>query len=372
MRRLTLLAATLLATLLASPIARAVDINEGQLAIHGDGAWSLQRTSNKNTLFDATPDGNYNTATFNLLLTVRPTTELALNAYLEFEPNHVGLEWLFVEWRVSDRLRIRAGRVKQPIGNSGELVYAGTTRPFYDLAASIYGPANIAATSYLGIGATGAFSSDEGWTLGYDLYAGALKLSELETYRALEVPPPPGLGDPVVEDRQQVKEIVGGRLSLTTPFELTLRLSGYGGRLQKDETRKVTYLVGGLSAQYRVSRLLLDGELFISDEVGIERSLGTSLTASWFFDDHWQVAARIEGYQCKVASIPVGSPLLRHRETALALNYWFTPTLVVKASVHRVVGNHFAFPGDATYQSLVTTPPAEQTNKLLVGVQFSF
>jgi hypothetical protein len=368
MRRLALLAATLL----ASPIARAVDINDGQLAIHGDGAWSLQKTSNKNTSFDATPDGNYNTATFNLLLTVRPTTELSLNAYLEFEPEHVGLEWLFVEWRLSDQLRIRAGRVKQPIGNSGELVYAGTTRPFYDLAASIYGPSNIAATNYLGVGATGAFGSDEGWTLGYDLYAGALKLSELETYRALEVPTPSNLDQPVVEDRQQVKEIVGGRLSLTAPFELTLRLSGYGGRLQKDEHRKVTFLVGGLSAQYRLGRLLLDGELFISDEVGIERSLGSSLTASWFFDDHWQVAARMEGYHSKVDSIQVGSPLLRHREAALALNYWFSPTLVVKGSVHQAAGNHFVFPGDATYQSLVSTPPAERTTRFLAGVQFSF
>jgi hypothetical protein len=368
MRRLALLAATLL----AAPTARAIDINDGQLAIHGDGAWSFQKTSNRNSYFDATPEGNYNTATFNLLLTVRPTSELSFNAYLEFEPEHVGLEWLFVEWRLSDRLRIRAGRVKQPIGNSGELVYAGTTRPFYDLAASIYGPANIAATNYLGLGATGTFSSESGWTLAYDAYAGALKLSELETYRALEVPPPLDLGQPVAEDRQQVREIVGGRLSLTTPFELTLRLSGYGGRLQKDEWREVTFLVGGISAQYQVGRLQLDGELFLSDEVGIERALGAALTASWSLDEHWQVAARVEGYQSKVKSITYGSPLLRHREGALALNYWFTPTLVAKASIHRVIGNHFVYPADSTDQTLVSSPPAERTTMFLAGVQFSF
>jgi hypothetical protein len=368
MRRLALLAATLL----AAPIAGAVDINDGQLAIHGDGAWSLQKTSNKNTSFDATPEGNYNTATFNLLLSVRPTTELSFNAYLEFEPDHVGLEWLFVEWRVSDRLRIRAGRVKQPIGNSGELVYAGTTRPFYDLAASIYGPANIAATNDLGLSATGSFSSDSGWTLDYDAYGGAIKLSELETYRALQVPAHPGLDDTVSEDRQQVKEILGGRLSLTSPFELTLRLSGYGGRLQKDDVKKVTFLVGGLSAQYRLGRLLLDGELFLSDEIGIEKSLGTSLTASWFFDEHWQVAARAEGYRSKVESVTVESRLLRHTEVALALNYWFTPTLVAKGSIHQMAGNHFVFPDGSTYQQLVDHLPAERTTKFLAGVQFSF
>jgi hypothetical protein len=369
MRRLALLAA---ASLLVAPSAGAVDVNDGQLAIHGDGAWSFQKTSNQNSYFDAMPEGNYNTATFNLLLTVRPTSELSFNAYLEFEPAHVGLEWMFVEWRVSDQLRLRAGRAKQPIGNSGELQYAGTTRPFYDLAASIYGPANIAATNYLGLSATGAFSSESGWTLGYDAYAGAIKLSELETYRALELPLPANLGDPVAEDRQQVKEIVGGRLSLTSPFDLTLRLSGYGGRLQKDESREVTFLVGGLSAQYQLSRLVLDGELFLSDEVGIEKALGTSLTASWSFDEHWQVAARVEGYRSRVKNISVESRLLRHTEVALALNYWFSPTLVAKGSIHQVVGNHFVFPDGASYLELVAHLPAERTTKFLAGVQFSF
>jgi hypothetical protein len=370
MRRLALLAAVSIAT--AAPAARAADLNDGLLSIHGDGAWSYQRSSHGNGYLEATPIGNYDTASFNLLVAVRPSPGITFNAYLEFDPDHVGLEWMFVEWRASDRLRLRAGRIKQPIGNSGELQYAGTTRPFYELATSIYGPANIVATAFLGAGATGTFTSPSGWTLAYDAYAGALKLSELETYRALEVPAPARLDTPVIEDRQQVREIVGGRLSLISPFDLTLRLSGYGGRLRKDEVRQVTFLVGGLSAQYQLGRLKLDAELFVSHEVGIERALGSALTAAWSFDDHWQVAARLEGHQTWVDSISGGSPLLRHREGALALNYWFTPTLVMKGSLHRISGNHFAFPGDATYQGLVDTPPAGQTTLFILGVQFAF
>jgi len=369
MHRFALLA---VASLLAAPSALAIDVQDGQLAIHGDGAWSFQKTGNRNGYLDASSAGNYDTASFNLLLAVRPTPGVSFNVYLEFDPDHTGVEWMFVEWRVSDRLRLRAGRVKQPIGNSGELQYAGTTRPFYDLPTSIYGPANIAATAYLGVGATGTFTADSGWSLDYDLYGGALKVPELETYRALIVPPEPGLDAPVAIDRQQVRGILGGRLSLTSPFDLTLRLSGYGGKMDKDELSQVTFLVGGLSAEYQVSRFKIGAELFYSDEVGVEHAVGTALTASWFFDDHWQAAVQLEGYQAKVHAIAVSSPLLRHREGALALDYWFTPTLVVKASVHRIIGNHFAFPDGATYQDLVTTPPQEGTTKFLAGVQFAF
>jgi hypothetical protein len=369
MRRLALLAATLL----AAPAARAIDINDGQLAIHGDGAWAFQKTSGKNSYGDASPAGNYDTASFNLLLAVRPTPAVTFNIYLEFDPGYTGVEWMFVEWRVSDQLRLRVGKVKQPIGNSGELQYAGTTRPFYDLATSIYGPANIAATNYLGVGATGTFAADSGWSLDYDLYGGALTLTELETYRALESPTDTiANGATVQVDYQQVREIIGGRLSLTTPFDLTLRLSGFGGRMPKDEVRQVTFAVGGLSAEYQLGRLKLGAELFVTNEVGYERAVGADLVASWSFDEHWQAALRLEGYQSKVPSITVASPLLRHREVALGLDYWFTPTLVAKGSLHRIDGNRFTYPDGATYQDLVTTPPAERTTMFLAGLQFAF
>lgn len=369
MRRLALL---ITASSLAAPAVHAVDINEGQLAIHGDGAWSFQSTSNRNGYLGATPDGNYDLASFNLLVAARPTPLLTITADLAFDPRHVGLEWMFVEWRVSDRLRLRAGRVKQPIGNSGELQFAGTTRPFFNLATSIYGPANMVANSYLGVGATGQLTPDSPWTLAYDLYFGALKLTELETYRGLEVPAEPTVNDPVAVDRQLVREILGGRLSLTTPFDLTLRVSGFGGRLLKDEPTRTTFLVGGLSAEYQSRRLRLGAEVFYSNELGAEHSVGAHLTAAWSFDDHWQAAARVEGHQTWVHDITGISPLQRHREAALGLNYWFTPALVVKGSLHQVVGNRFAYPAGVTYLELATRLPAERTITVLLGTQFAF
>jgi hypothetical protein len=369
MRRSALLAA---AALLAAPPARAVDVNDGQLAIHGDGAWSFQRTSNGNGSQDATPEGNYDLASFNLLIAARPSPRLTITADLAFDPHHVGLEWMFVEWRASDRLRLRAGRVKQPIGNSGELVFAGTTRAFYNLPTSIYGPANMVGTAYLGLGATGEVSPDSAWSVTYDAYAGALKLSELETYRALERPAKPGLDRVVALDRQQVREIVGGRLSLATPFEFTARVSGFGGRLQKDDGRRTSFLTGGLSAEYRLRALRLDAEIFLSDELGVEHSVGAHLTTAWWFDEHWQAALRLESDQTWVAQIAGVSPLQRHRELALGLDYWFSPLLVVKASVHRVDGNHFVFPAQASYRDLVTSPPERLTTLVLLGTQFAF
>jgi len=369
MRRLALL---ITASFLAAPAVHAVDINEGQLAIHGDGAWSFQSTSNRNAYLDATAEGNYDLATFNMLVAARPTPLLTITADLAFDPRHVGLEWMFAEWRVSDRTRLRAGQVKQPIGNPGELQFAGTTRPFYNLATSIYGPANMVASAYLGVGATGQLTPDSAWTLAYDLYAGALKLNELETYRGLEVPTRPTVDNPVVIDRQLLRDILGGRLSITTPFDLTLRLSGVGGRLIKDEPARTTFLVGGLSAEYQSRRLRLGAEVFYSNELGAEHSVGAHLTAAWSFDVHWQVAARVEGYRTWVHDIVGISPLQRHREVAVGLDYWFTPALVVKGSLHQIVGNHFAYPAGATYRELATRFPAERTTTMLIGTQFAF
>jgi hypothetical protein len=369
MRRIALL---ITASFLAAPAVDAIDINEGQLAIHGDGAWSFQSTSNKNGYLDASSDGNYDLATFNLLVAARPTPRFTITANLAFDSHQAGLEWMFVEWRVSDRLRLRAGRVKQPIGNSGELQFAGTTRPFYNLATSIYGPANMVADAYLGVGATGQLTPNSAWTLAYDLYAGALKLTELETYRGLEVPTDPTVNGPVAIDRQLLREVLGGRLSLTTPFDLTLRFSGVGGRLLKDEPSRTTYLVGGLSAEYQSKRLRLGAEAFYSSELGAEHSVGAHLTAAWSFDVHWQVAARVEGHQTWVRDITGISPLQRHREAAIGLNYWFTPGLVVKGSLHQITGNHFAYPDGATYRELATTFPAGRTTTALIGTQFAF
>jgi hypothetical protein len=373
MRRSALPAAAL-AALLAAPAAHAVDIADGQLTIHGDGQWAYQKTSGQNSYDEATPEGNYDTAMFDLVLTARPAEDLVVSAQLGFEPAGAALEWGFAEWRFSEKLRLRIGKVQQPFGNLNELRFAGTTRPFYHLPYSVYGPANVVGTAYLGLGATGQVASDGGWTLAYDVYAGAVTLAEAEPYAALKDPSAPP-DDPVEIEEQQVRDLVGGRLSLIAPNEVTLRLSGYAGRLAHGaETDGFNSL--GASVQYRGERLWLSAEAFRSADGDSEIVWTAYGSVGWMLTEHLQVAAQYEWARTTFDGSP-DSALLRHDSFGLGLSWWVNPGLVFKACWHRVEGNRFAYPSPATYGSLVGQPdpstvPSPRTDAFTLGSQFAF
>jgi hypothetical protein len=366
------LPAAALAALLAAPAAWAVDIADGQLSIHADGQWAYQRTSGRNSYGDATPEGNYDTAMLDLVLTARPAEDLVISAQLGFDPEGTALEWGFAEWRFSEKVRLRVGEVPQPFGNLNELRFAGTTRPFYHLPSSVYGPANVVGTAYLGLGATGQVASDGGWTLAYDAYGGAVKLAEAEPYAALSRPGSGEAQAPVAVEEQQVRDLVGGRLSLTTPGEVTARLSGYYGRLVHGEDSEGFSSLGA-SVQYRGERLWLSAEVFRSEEEDSEVALTTYASVGWMLTGHLQVAAQYEWARTTFDGSP-DSPLLRHDAYGLGLSWWVNPSLVFKACWHRVDGNRFAYPEGATPTELAdpATAPSTRTDAFTVGTQFAF
>lgn len=368
-----------LAALLAPLTAAAVEINDGQLSLHGDGQWSYQRTSGDNAYGTAVPGGNYDTAMFDLVLTARAAEDLVISAQLGFEPEGAGLEWAFAEWRHSDRLRLRVGKVQQPFGNFNELRIAGTTRALFDLPAGIYGPGNVTGNAYLGVGLTGQLWSRDDWSLGYDLYGGAVKLAELENYRGLE--PGGASREPVEPDEQQARDLVGARLSLACPGEVTLRASAYGGRLQKDDQDSDGFWVGALSFQHRGERLWLAAEAALSVEMGAETARTAYAAASWFFTEHLQAALRYEHQRTRLDELAAGfdrhHPLLRHEQFTVGLNWWVNPGLVFKGSWALVEGNRFAFPSElagipVAVGDLPNLDLEQHTQVVIVGTQFAF
>ncbi|MCM2333510.1 MAG: hypothetical protein NDI82_06140 [Anaeromyxobacteraceae bacterium] len=369
----------LLAALLVPTAAPAVEVNDGQLSIHGDGQWSYQRTSGDNAYGSARPGGNYDTAMFDLVLTARAADDLVISTQLGFEPEGTELEWAFAEWRHSDRLRLRVGKVQQPFGNLNELRFAGTTRAHFDLPAGIYGPGNVTGHAYLGVGLTGQLWSRDDWSLAYDLYGGAVELEELENYRGLE---PGGAPDePVEPDEQQARDLLGGRLSLAGPGDVTLRASAYGGRLQKDEHDSDGFWVAALSFERRGERLWLAAEAALSVEVGAEIARTAYASAAWFFTDELQAALRYEHQRTRLDELAPGytrqHPLLRHEQFTAGLNWWFNPGLVFKASWALVEGNRFSFPAEAsgepvTVGALPTLDLEQRTQVVIVGTQFAF
>jgi hypothetical protein len=368
MRRPPSLAALALAAALLPAPAPAVDLADGKLSIHGDGQWAYRRTAGDNGYLEGTPEGNYDTAMFDLVLTARPSEDLVISAQLGFEPDDTGAEWVFAEWRFSEALRLKVGKIQQPIGNFNELRFAGTTRAFFDLPESLYGPGNILAHAVLGVAVTGQAALAGGWTVAWDAYAGALRLAELETYSGLVDP----TGAPVVADEQQVRDVLGARLSVTTPGDLTLRLSGYGGQAKAESTSTKGFYAYGASLQYRDDRLWLSAEGFGSIEVDSETTWSGYAMAGWFLTEQLQAAVRVEVARTRLPGLGARSPLQRHADWALGLNWWFTPGMVVKASFQDVTGNRFAFPEEASDLELVSDPPSERTQLVVLGAQFSF
>jgi hypothetical protein len=305
---------------------------------------------------------------FDLVLTARPTEQLVIATQLGFDQEDVELEWAFAEWRFDDAFRLRAGKVKQPLGNYMELQFVGTARPFFTLPTSVYGPAEIGAASYSGVGFTGEVSSDSGWALQYDGYGGAIELDAFEPFEVLEPGYVPETGEAPTEENEEllVENIVGGRVSLASPWGVTLRLSGYGGKLDNHEASRPTLLVAGVSLLYRGEKLWVSTEAFQSAELGAETHRSAYAEVAWFLTPHVQLATRYEAARTTMEDFDGGSPLLRHDEVGAGVNYWFNPQLVVKGSFHLARGKKFAR-DDAD-----ATSSPDRTRLFVAGAQFMF
>jgi len=362
----------ILVSVAVAPAAPAVELADGKLTVSGSGAWAWLRTD-RNLYVGGKPSGNWDTATFDLLLTARPRPELMLTAQAGFDPpsgdegEHVSLAWVFAEWRFSDLARVRIGKVQQPFGNYGELQFIGTARPFYTLATSVYGPADMSAEGYWGVGVTGEWTAASGFGLQWDAYGGALETSSYEAWHPLETPPT--FDKPETEDRF-ASNLVGGRLTLLTPWEWLLRVSGSHSKIGSGDEERLPFYVIGASLFHRGEVLWVSAEAFQSAEKGQETQRAAYLELAAFLGRHFQVAVRGEVDRVTLPGVG-GSPLLRHDEIALGLNYWFDPGFVVKASCHAVRGKRFAEAEDPG-TAYPWNEPTERTDLFVVGMQFSF
>ncbi len=372
------LRAVLVLALLAPAASRAVDVGDGTLSINGNGEWWYGK-ADQNRYLGADKDGSWRNERFDLLLTGRPREDISVNAQLTYYGGVTSLAWMFGEWRVADALRLRAGKAKQPLGNYAELQFVGTARPFLNLSTSVYGPANVVVTAYTGVGATGSLKLGR-TELSYDVYGGTQDVIGFDTFMVLRYPPgdpnmPAELdtGRPVNNRPQLVEDLVGGRLSLTLPFDLVIRASGWTGHLEKyEDLPKDRTVVYGLSLWYRDDRVWFSAEGFRANEHGWSDQLsGYAELAFFLLPEKLQVSGRYEAARVSMPGWKRGSdPLLRHDEAAIGLGWWFTPQAVVKASAQFVDGKRFTrFEGEGAVYGDV---PSERTNLYLVGISFTY
>lgn len=340
--------------LLAAPALHAQ--SAGPVALHVFGGWAYGKT-NGNEYLTGTRDGELDNVDLALNLSAAPVAPLRLEAQLFADINRgvkeTAIDYAFGEWRFSDALRVRAGRIKHPFGIYTEIYDVGTLRPFYSLPQSVYGPAGTLAEAYNGVGAAGFRKLGTRWSVTYDVYAGELDLPFADFHRELATADEEGEID--------VKNVVGGRAVFETPVDgLSFGASAYRGTIFTPETR-IQHAAAGVQVEYLTDHLSFRSE-WTRNRTGGNGEQAGYVEAAWHLTPHWQVAGRLDGVREDSDRSMDG----RHHEISAGVNYWFTRQFVAKLSGHHVHGTHFAQP-DAVTGRLRT-----QTKLVTFGAQFSF
>lgn len=367
--------------------AHAVVLLDGKLNVSGYASWAYAKTDG-NAFQLGTQDGYYDNAALALAVRVQPTDDLSAAFQFTQDEDYTqnGVDYAFFEWKASDAVRIRFGMPKLPIGLSWDVNDVGTVRPFLRLPSSVYNSTSFGGYSYLGVGATGTFQLPSGNELTYDVFAGGISQFVLGPYDALAVqqdraaaaagtPPIFGVDTAYPGNWVELQDCVGGRLTLVTPIPgLQVRGSYFWGRTPGEAGPLPAWVAVG-SLQYEDDRWLLRAEY----AHGYDKRVGNvdqgtvdhAATDAGYveggvrFGEHAQVVAKVEATKLDWPGFAGPPSLLRHREAALGVNYWFTRDFVVKASFHAADGNRFSLPDK-------NDEFRERTNEVMVGSQFSF
>jgi len=333
--------------------------------IHGFGGWAYGRT-NGNT-FDVGNDiGNYHPLTMAVALAAAPVERLhiAVQAAAVRErgdETSIEIDYALAQWQVSDALRLRFGRIKQPFGLSTEVFHVGILRPFVSLPLSIYGPAGIVTESIQGISIVGLRPLKSSWELDYTVYLGHADLPD--------APPLVPLNDSLVHD---VTDVVGGRLNLLSSTGVLFGLSAYTGHGPRDMHDR--HVVVGSHVEYNPGVFLLRIE-GVAQNAPDEHARAGYLEAAYHLTPQWQMAVRGDASNTKFAdpdlgAIPNGG---QYREGAIGLNYWFVPEFVLKLSLHQATGRRFALPKPNPDETIPPGMlPKNNTTLGVFGAQFSF
>lgn len=350
------------------------------IQIHAFGGEAYGQTfgsSEPNPYLTGRDGGQWENIGGGLIVDARPMDRLRVFVQLfageeAEEGGDVSLDRMFMEFKLSDALRFRAGRAAHPIGIYSEVFDIGTLRPFFDLAQGTYGASGVTAELYDGFGITGDLAH-ESWGLRYDVYAGQLDLDPAESFLSFDCENTfPGCE----EEEDDIDDVVGGRVLVTTPIDgLTLGVAGWS-----QARKNHRHSVWGFQGEYQMDWFTLRSEFYRFNEQGEHRTdtfyVETSMRPFMALGkggllERVELAGRFDWADVHVNGGSVGpSRLTEHQEFAAGLNYWVVPNhLVVKLAYHNVRGNLFAHDEEAVEDG---DAPNRTTHLVSAGVQFSF
>lgn len=253
----------------------------------------------------------------------------------------IELDWAFYERRLTDNTSVKVGRVQIPYGIFNEVRDVGTILPFFRPAYIIYLEGSFTSETVDGINLSHTFAADSDWSLDTDFYFGQWDLVELDLFTGTAV-------------TAKSKDSYGLQLWLNTPVS-GLR---FGTAFQHREVYEGTLRLPGDPTDFDDYLISMDGVFdkfvirseyrqFETDPDTIPVLLSTDFSTkvtSYYVQVGWHPTAALRLYaQFETSDAAASSSsftndysVLFREDIGVALNYVFTPNLVLKAEYHEV------------------------------------
>jgi len=344
-----------------------------RVVLHGFGSWAYGNTTWNNHYLTGRPEGDFRHVSMAINAAASVHEKVTVHAQAEMQDDDDGrrvtLSYVFAEYKLSDRISFRIGQVKHPFGLYTEVFTVGTLRPFLDLPQGLYGPVGFAGQAYRGVGITGRAEAGS-WTVSYDVYGGGVDLEKAAMAELFYV------GEPVSNEFEveSTRNVLGGRVVFDTPVRgLSFGASSYTGTLNEEAGNRRSVVAGQLA--YRSNRFTLETEVAYQNQVRDEVVTGGYVQMAYRLTPEWQVALQYDYLKNTFFGIdPAAAPSLQHhKEGAVAVSYWVSRALVLKAEFHRVSGNRLALPEPEQFViDLAAGGLRTTTNLVQFGGQFSF
>jgi hypothetical protein len=243
------------ASLVLSGGAYAIDFGN-DLEIHGFGSQDYLQASH-NTYLGADNRGTWDDNFLGLVGTVTLNDKSKLWAQLEASSSEATrFTWFFVDYQLTDTVRLHAGRVKLPLGLYNEYIDTKFLQVTSLLPALYQSAADFVHDSYTGVGADYTQSLGGGGEITWQVYGG----------NAYDLAPP-------VDTRD--RRAYGGRVAYQTPIKgLRFMLSGYRTQVEALATRELTNedrVIGSID--------FVRDDLDVKSEYAIHKFLGVSSSA---------------------------------------------------------------------------------------------
>ena len=356
--------------------------NREAVELHGFGGWAFGDTDG-NRFLGASDGGEYSKTILALKVSGRAAPSVQVHAQVffrnAFDGASTSLDYAFADWQLHNAFRVRVGKVKHPFGIYTEVAGLGTVRPFLNLPQAVYGPIGLVSKSYRGIGFHGTLPVRSGWTVEYDVYGGGIEFEQEES--ALDFLTTPLADSTLGEGVFESDDVIGARVLARVPIDgLRVGTSVYSGKPAVPGPAQARYLNFGAHAEYVIDRTWVRTEyVHQRDRVAPlrDRENAYYVEVAQFLTEQWQIAALVSRLEANLTfPDPISLPpdLGKHEERAIGLNYWVSPELGFKASLHWVSGNLIAELSPAEFQQLILTgiSPHPNTRLFQVGAQFSF